>query len=65
MSQDAKSEVGVLILVLVEHTLGGSLKGTTIVEYCVLILVLVEHTLGEWELKHYQMANKVLILVLV
>ena len=37
----------VLILVLVEHTLGGLRQRSSISILMVLILVLVEHTLGE------------------
>ena len=39
-------ETVVLILVLVEHTLGGHYKETSEIDGHVLILVLVEHTLG-------------------
>ena len=37
----------VLILVLVEHTLGVNINKLWVIYYIVLILVLVEHTLGE------------------
>ena len=37
----------VLILVLVEHTLGANKVPTKVQRFPVLILVLVEHTLGE------------------
>ena len=42
----------VLILVLVEHTLGGDFEGALPKRTGVLILVLVEHTLGGEEDGH-------------
>ena len=61
----AAKVLNVLILVLVEHTLGEPFLTLVALPLRVLILVLVEHTLGEIDghtIVHY---NFVLILVLV
>ena len=47
----------VLILVLVEHTLGGIIQTLVCLDQLVLILVLVEHTLGDLDV--YPRADKV------
>ena len=55
----------VLILVLVEHALGGDLDNISVVYHTVLILVLVEHALGVAFEDYLHLEPLVLILVLV
>ena len=55
----------VLILVLVEHTLGVFEISGVVILNDVLILVLVEHTLGVQGMSAERLKNMVLILVLV
>ena len=57
--------LAVLILVLVEHTLGDRIDSLNKGEERVLILVLVEHTLGAVWTAHVHRTIPVLILVLV